>query len=290
MPTMDTPAANSGLPHDIWSEIAELLSALDIFSLSQVRSTDPSSRKAFLYSVTIIEDASQACRELYSSLSRRDMWIRVLRAVCRCRGVFLPTYPVSEMSLEQLRSASSRPERWHDLVRKRAAPFGSWDDYPSIIQNLTEHPAITPTHAGEIWSLPTGHWVKHLVPGGRFFMVLAPSDDVADSRDTSEKAETMAVVLSIYDLGVPGVTIHHVPSIAASLSFNIPSQARVLYMLECASRSEVVITSDSSFRVVVALPIVVSHPLWIVIIFDVEFELGVGSKTFTEEASSNHYR
>jgi hypothetical protein len=37
MSSVDTPGASSGLPDDIWGEIAVELSAFDVFSLSQVR-------------------------------------------------------------------------------------------------------------------------------------------------------------------------------------------------------------------------------------------------------------
>ena len=150
------------------------------------------------------------------------------------------------MTLAQIQLAASRPERWHDLIRKRASRFGPWDVYTSMRQNLDRHPEMTPTLEGAFW--PLHHWRVHLVPGGRFLVILTLPKSVYWDQ---HRAEPTTVVLSICDLGVPGSTDHRVPSILASQSLDI---ACTIGQVARLSHSEVVMVTDSSFRVVVVHP------------------------------------
>lgn len=190
----------------------------------------------------------QVCRDLYSFLSTREVWTRVLRSASRRHGVFLPTDPVSEagMTIGQIQRAASRPERWRNLVCRRAAPLGLWGENPPTPQDLDEHPTITPT--SERASFPLRSWRLHLVPGGRFLVVLAlPAD-----HSRWFPAAPTTVVLSIYDLGNPGTTENDVPSIVASHSFDI---ACTMINGVHTAKSGVVVMSESSLRVVVVYPI-----------------------------------
>ncbi|TEB21891.1 hypothetical protein FA13DRAFT_1741431, partial [Coprinellus micaceus] len=227
------------------------------------------------------------CREVYSFLSTREVWTRVLRLVCCRHGVFLPTYPASEMTVEQLQRAASMPERWRDLVRRRAAPFGLWDEHPPTRRrDQDEHPTIMPTLEGTFF--PLRHWRLHLVPGGKFLAVLTLPD-----RSSSYPAGTTTVILSIYDLVEPGSTYRQVPSLVASQSFNI---ACTMSLFAPTAKSEVVIMSESSFRVVVVHPIglypMESPSQWStlghkIIAFDVESRADGGSHPSLKEHGSS---
>ncbi|TEB21428.1 hypothetical protein FA13DRAFT_1741922 [Coprinellus micaceus] len=150
------------------------------------------------------------------------------------------------MTVKQLQRAASRPERWGDLVRRRAAPFGLWDEHPPTrCRDQDEHPTIMPT-LEDAFS-PLRHWRLHLVPGGRFLAVVTLPD-----RRSGYPAGNTTVVLSIYDLGEPGSTDRQVPSLVASQSFSL---ACAMSLFAHTAKSEVVIMSETSFRVVVVHPI-----------------------------------
>ncbi|KAJ3513088.1 hypothetical protein NMY22_g15146 [Coprinellus aureogranulatus] len=175
--SIDTPfRLELHLPEDVWDEIVSKLEPLDVMALSKT------------------------CKTLDVLLSRRDMWSRILRAVCQQRGVFTPTYPAADMDLLQIQRAASRPERWAKVLRDNAAPF----------YDLAKTPQLSPVTPERPLELrPTG--LRHLVPGGRFLI-----DLVLEERD--RVSGVTRAWIHLWDLGIPTVTSQK-PTIIASYPF-----------------------------------------------------------------------
>ncbi|KAF6764338.1 hypothetical protein DFP72DRAFT_420747 [Ephemerocybe angulata] len=68
-------------PPDIWREIAELLNPIDVVALGET------------------------CRALHEAMAERALWLNLLKAMCMEYDLFLPSYPIDEMSVP---SASPR--------------------------------------------------------------------------------------------------------------------------------------------------------------------------------------
>jgi hypothetical protein len=174
------------------------------------------------------------CQLLHDLLSDRDLWIKILRAVCQRDGIFSGTYPVADMDLGQIQLAAVRSKRWRKLIRRNAIS--------SSVLFAAER--IQPVHPGRSWPIGAAsvYAQKHLVPGGRFLITFSEGQP-------SDAASTMKnVVLQVYDLGPPGVTSRNARFLV-SYPFKTTAQG------EKNVRSAFCTLGDSTLRVVIVNPI-----------------------------------
>lgn len=81
-----------GLGREIYLLISRFLNPLDIISLGQT------------------------CRSLSRLLSDRKVWVNCLHDMCIANRLFLPTFPISEMSIHQLQHAVTAPARMLSIL------------------------------------------------------------------------------------------------------------------------------------------------------------------------------
>lgn len=100
-----------GLGREIYLLISHLLNPLDIISLGQVcfhlnDTRDHSSTKTVF----------QTCRSLSHLLSDRNVWVNYLHDMCTANRLFLPTFPIAEMTISQLQYTVTAPARMLSLL------------------------------------------------------------------------------------------------------------------------------------------------------------------------------
>ena len=57
----------------------------------------------------------KTCRALQSGTRKRVVWVAALRRVCFDNALFLPSFPISDMSDLEIENAAMRPRRWIEL-------------------------------------------------------------------------------------------------------------------------------------------------------------------------------
>ncbi|TEB21906.1 hypothetical protein FA13DRAFT_1741444 [Coprinellus micaceus] len=149
-----------GIPGDLWIEIAVKLDPLDVLILSET------------------------CRTLYSLLTEKSVWIRVLRIVVRSLGSFIPSYSLSSMSVRELQRAAAGPYRWRRIGERGVSHTDSLSPESVITKSLRK------------WEISVDE-VK-LVPGGRFAVTRT-------TEQSPETGEAFPRTITLWDLGLPGV-------------------------------------------------------------------------------------
>ncbi|KAF5330047.1 hypothetical protein D9611_010419 [Ephemerocybe angulata] len=158
------------VPPDIWREISELSNPIDVVALG----------------VT--------CRALHEATAERTLWMNLLKAVCMEYDLFLPSYPIDEMSVTQLRRAALGPHLWTRRVYKHAvSPNVPFYDLGTNVLS----PVSTIPFDGQLNS----DRFRHLVPGGRF---LITCDAEHSDRDPRALRDTDIFTLKLWDLGFAG--------------------------------------------------------------------------------------
>ncbi|KAF8064052.1 hypothetical protein FPV67DRAFT_199842 [Lyophyllum atratum] len=61
----------------------------------------------------------QTCRYLYDATHQREVWKSVLRRVCISQGLFMPSFPMEQMSMEELENAALGPLRFSSMLTSR---------------------------------------------------------------------------------------------------------------------------------------------------------------------------
>jgi hypothetical protein len=117
-------------------------------------------------------------------ISTRDIWIPVLRSTCRKNALFMPSFPVDDMDLQEIKRAALGGYRWKHMMEAN--------------NNSYLKPKSTTSFAG-IREDRNPFLSQFLVPGGRFLFV-------ADGEN-----------LALWDLGPPGRPPFTSPAMIASV-------------------------------------------------------------------------
>lgn len=107
----------------------------------------------------------KTCRALYDASRQRIVWIKALVDVCITNDIFLPTFPLDQMTTEELTQAATTPSRWLTSVRRRCRHHASDGAVlePSGINPKPIKLGLSPND--EVQGV-------FLVPGGRFVLIL----------------------------------------------------------------------------------------------------------------------
>ena len=165
---------HGNLPSDVWIEVSQRSSPRDVFSLMQVRSR---SFHSFQGPVDTFRSLtfSQASKHLYSVLNDKGVWVKILRTTCIKESLFQPSYPIDDMTLQEVQRASLAPSHWRHRITS------------GIIQSnlATFYASLDPPHKCRNTPHTQGNAV--LIPGGRYLISIPHGNN-----------------LEIYDLGVSG--------------------------------------------------------------------------------------
>ncbi|KAF5329988.1 hypothetical protein D9611_010420 [Ephemerocybe angulata] len=191
------------VPPDIWREIAELLNPIDVVALGET------------------------CRALHEATAERTLWMNLLKAMCMEYDLFLPSYPIDEMSATQLRRAALGPHLWTQRVYKHAvSPNVSLHDLGT---NVLPPVSTIPFYGRLKYELR-----RHLVPGGRF---LITCDAEHSDRDPRATRDTDIFTLKLWDLGFAGRKPLLQPQLLASRE--IGSWLEIIHIeMDCSIRGD----------------------------------------------------
>ncbi|KAJ6624195.1 hypothetical protein B0H10DRAFT_749524 [Mycena sp. CBHHK59/15] len=123
----------SDLPVDIWISILCFLDPQDIFALRKV------------------------CKCISGVTSQRTVWIHALRRVCAQRDFFLPSFPLTDMSLDDLEHASTARGRFASRLRREFSLDRVVTPFSTRRLTSLDHPEEKFDHL-------------RFVPGGRFLL------------------------------------------------------------------------------------------------------------------------
>jgi hypothetical protein len=110
----------------------------------------------------------KTCKALQSSTRQRVVWVAALHRVCLDNTLFLPSFPISDMSDLEIENAAMGPHRWIELC-------GVFEK-----QHLNDPGAVLHPRATRIinYSLATDidydHTEIYIVPGGRYLLNHSP--------------------------------------------------------------------------------------------------------------------
>ncbi|KAF6765348.1 hypothetical protein DFP72DRAFT_1162320 [Ephemerocybe angulata] len=168
------PKCITGTPSEVWHEIFVRLGAQDVLS------------------------SSRTCKHLLEVALDEHLWRRLVLNMCQEYDLFLPSYPISEMSLVQLQRAALTPDLFTRRMHKQGRPT-----------HLPLSEAFTPVSSSmrTIRSAPTVQLYDHLVPGGRFWVTILTGE--------LQTEVTCQAMLEVWDLGPPGSSPRQSPSLTS---------------------------------------------------------------------------
>jgi hypothetical protein len=168
-------------------------------------------------------------------------------------GPFIVEYSIDEMTLSILQRAATGQGRWRRLLQAKAAAS----------KGLAESRELSPSTLRVWTSLPTLRPIYHLVPGGRFLV----TGEVWLTPDMPPGQRRPIVSLDLWDLGCPFVRTNAPPLPLNSWTFGCGIGSEGV----CCNGSDLFITGDTSFRLVVSfssvpaqesryVPMIAIHP------------------------------
>ena len=102
----------------------------------------------------------KTCKAFELTTRQRVVWVAALHRVCLDNTLFLPSFPIPEMSDLELEQAATAPHRWIGL-------FGASDSDAILCPRTTKN--IMPVDLAIMQPMP----YVFLVPGGRYMVVAA---------------------------------------------------------------------------------------------------------------------
>lgn len=110
---------------------------------------------------------------LFQAISAdREVWILLLKSVCRQYGIFLPSYPIEDVALMKLQRAALTPHRWMRLIQRNLVS-GEDPAVPSfLVWNAVRAAYRIKTGLKQD---PDSESILFLIPGGRFLLSLNSS-------------------------------------------------------------------------------------------------------------------
>ena len=118
----------------------------------------------------ISEVLSKTCKALQAITRRRVVWMAALRRVCLDNTLFLPSFPISDMSDLELENAAMAPRRWIELC-------GAFER-----QHLNDPGARLSPRATRIINTTEDYYIIadiFIVPGGRYLVNSSPLDGIS---------------------------------------------------------------------------------------------------------------
>jgi hypothetical protein len=107
----------------------------------------------------------KTCKALQPSTRERVVWMAALRRVCLENTLFLPSFPISDMSDLELENAAMAPHRWIELCC--AFEEQHHNDPGAIMHSRRATRIINDSFAAEVHYNHTDFFI---VPGGRYLV------------------------------------------------------------------------------------------------------------------------
>jgi hypothetical protein len=108
-------------------------------------------------------------------INRKEIWFLILQYICHRHRLFLPSYPVDDMSLTQIQLAALGPYRWYRSIKRHHGLCEAGDDRMPLRPNSKTPVVVDPSHK-----------MRFLIPGGRFILT---ADNIS---------------IALWDIGVVG--------------------------------------------------------------------------------------
>ena len=110
----------------------------------------------------------KTCKALQPSTRQRVVWVAALHRVCIENILFLPTFPISDMSDLEIEKAAMRPRRWIELC----SAFEKQDLYDN---GVMLRPRAT-RNINDLFVTKVDHDTTDffIVPGGRYLVSYSP--------------------------------------------------------------------------------------------------------------------
>ena len=147
----------------------------------------------------------KTCKALQLSTRQRVVWVAALYQVCLDNTLFLPSFPISDMSDLELERSAMAPRRWIELCdafkKQHLNEFGTLPLRPARNINLN---ALTATSTGKEYHTSNELF---LVPGGRYlvtssFEALSVLDLGCTSLENAESAECKLIASVRVKIGI----------------------------------------------------------------------------------------
>ena len=151
MPSSETvPSKLMTIALDLQVEICTFLHPSDILSLRKVC-------HGSIYCSCSAIQIFKACKALHFVTRRRIVWIEALHRVCRDNTLFIPSFPIPDMSDVELERAATAPHRWINLCAALAKKQTIFCTRPN-------------PKATRFLTAPRPNIHNFLVPGGRYLL------------------------------------------------------------------------------------------------------------------------
>jgi hypothetical protein len=152
----------ANFPLDLQITICIFLRPIDILALRTV------CHQSIVLDFFVAQAGEQikTCKAFEKTTGRRVVWLAALHRVCVDNTLFLPSFPIPDMSDLELEQAAIAPHRWLHLcgVFKKQHP----GDPGAILRPRTTRFIMSV----DMWANGTGPML-FLVPGGRYVVVVA---------------------------------------------------------------------------------------------------------------------
>ena len=109
---------------------------------------------------------SKTCKALQPCTRQRVVWVAALHRVCLDNTLFLPSFPISDMSVFEIEKAAMGPRRWIELCEKQHLNDPAATLCPRATRIIDDSP-----FAAEVDYVSTEIFI---VPGGRYLVISAP--------------------------------------------------------------------------------------------------------------------
>ena len=127
----------------------------------------------------------KTCKAFQLSTRERTVWVDALQRVCFDNSLFLPTFPISDMSNLEIEKAAMGPRRWIELC-------GEFEkQYRNDPENATLRPPRTTRIINKSFATKVDYSNTdfYIVPGGRYLVRSSPKElSVLDLGYTSSAA------------------------------------------------------------------------------------------------------
>jgi len=176
----------------------------------------------------------QTCKAFHEATSQRIVWIHALNRICHENSLFLPTFPIPDMSDTELERAASAPFRW--IALSSSEDRDSDGCLPSRRTQILKYPTgLLLDHLQQ----PAGDWRRiliypYLVPGGRYLVTNGPDclcvwdlEYVSDSNMSSDEKPTKMWAIRVDDIEF--FSVHPTPD---GMGIRILAYSSVLHVFE----------------------------------------------------------
>ncbi|EDR03649.1 uncharacterized protein LACBIDRAFT_307066 [Laccaria bicolor S238N-H82] len=103
------------------------------------------------------------CKSLSKATRARSVWMNAVHNVCITHGAFLPSFPLEEMSLDDLEHTALSPRRFQAVIQK----YDGHPTEPLLTRKFV--PRLQPRQSGGA-AMKTAIDQMALIPGGRFLL------------------------------------------------------------------------------------------------------------------------